>query len=83
MPEAPTSEDELVERARAISGRTLAELVYLSLACYCHAVDPERLEPISCERLVERLAEIKARPKRRVLAAALMRLSWVGHKLGL
>ncbi len=63
--------------------RTLAELVYLSLVRYCRAVDPESLEPLSCEQLIARLAEIKARPPQRALTAARMRLSWVGHKLGL
>ncbi len=63
--------------------RTLAELVYLSLVRYCRAVDPETLEPLSCERLIERLSEFKARPPRRALTAARLRLSWVGHKLGL
>src|SRR5690606_34085299 len=63
--------------------RTLPELVYLSLVRYCRAVDPERLQLLSCEQLIERLREIKARPQRRALTAARMRLSWMGHKIGL
>jgi capsular polysaccharide export protein len=75
--------EDLTELPRRGRRRTLAELVYLSLVRYCRAVDPEHLQPLTCERLTERLAEIRARPERRALAAARMRLSWLGHRLGL
>lgn len=76
----------LTEDLTRLSGRgrrrTLPELVYLSLVHYCRAVDPESLQPLTCERLIERLAEMKARPEWRALAATRMRLSWLGHRLG-
>src|SRR5690606_6573796 len=67
--------EDLTELPRRGRRRTLAELVYLSLVRYCRAVDPESLQPLTCERLIERLAEMRARPERRVLTAARMRLS--------
>ena len=75
--------EDLTELPRRGRRRTLHELVYLSLVRYCHAVDPESLEPLTCERLIERLAEMRARPERRALTSARLRLSWLGHRLGL
>lgn len=75
--------EDLTELPRRGRRRTLAELVYLSLVRYCRAVDPESLQPLTCERLIERLAEMRARPERHALAAARLRLSWLGHRLGL
>ncbi len=74
--------EDLTKLPRRGRRRTLAELAYLSLVRYCRAVDPESLEPLSCERLIERLAEMRARPEQRALTATRMRLSWLGHRLG-
>jgi capsule polysaccharide export protein KpsC/LpsZ len=75
--------EDLTAMPRRGRRRTFGELVYLSLVRYCRAIDPETLEPLSCERLIERLSEFKARRPRRALSAARFSLSWVGHKLGL
>ena len=75
--------DDLTTFARRSCRRSIAELVYLSLVRYCRYVDPQTLAPISCERLIERLATLKAQPRYRMVAEAKTFVSWAGRKLGL
>lgn len=75
--------EDLTAFARRSRRRSIAELVYLSLARYCRYVDPQKLVPISCEQLIERLADLKAQPRHRVTAEAKTFVSWLGRKLGL
>jgi capsular polysaccharide export protein len=63
--------------------RSVAELVYLSLARYCRYVDPQKLTPVSCERLIERLAVLKTRPGSHAAAEAKMFFLRAARKLGI
>lgn len=74
--------DDLTTIPRRSRRRSLAELVYLSLARYCRYVDPQTLAPISCEQLIERLAMLKSKPRHRVAAEVKTFVSRIGRKLG-
>lgn len=74
--------EDLTSCARRTRKRTLDEVVVVALAQYCRYVDPETAEPISCERLIERLAMLRGSRRHRVMAAVLTRLSWIGRKIG-
>ena len=75
--------EDLTVIPRRSRTRSVAELVYLAIARYGRYVDPETLSPISCERLIERLAVLKSRPGHRAAAEVRTLVSWVGRKLGL
>jgi capsular polysaccharide export protein len=74
---------DLTTLPRRSRRRSVGELVYLSLARYCRYVDPQKLTPVTCERLIERLAVLKARRGYRAAAEAKMFFLWAGRKLGL
>lgn len=75
--------DDLTQLPRRSRRRSVAELVYLSLARYCRYVDPRTLTPVSCEQLIERLAALKSQPRHRAVAEIKTIVSWAGRKLGL
>lgn len=74
---------DLTRMSRRTRRRSLDELVYVALVLYCRHLDPITLSPVSCEELVERLAELGKRRTSRLAAEFKTRLSWLGRKLGL
>ncbi len=75
--------EDLTMFARRSRRRTIGELVYLSLVRYCRHVDPLTLAPVSCERLIERLADLRAQPRRHVEADVMTFVSRLGRRFGL
>ncbi len=74
--------EDLTAVVRRSRRRSVPELVYLSLVRYCRHVDPQSLAPVSCERLIARLADLKGQSRHHVTAEARTLVSRLGRKLG-
>ncbi|MDX2158844.1 MAG: hypothetical protein SFW09_20265 [Hyphomicrobiaceae bacterium] len=75
--------DDMTVTGRRTRQRSIDELAVLALTRYCRHVDPQSGEPISCERLAERLAGLKLRSSHHLVAELRTRISWLGRRLGL
>lgn len=75
--------EDLAVTPRRTRGRTLDELVYLTLVAYCRYVDPATRRVCTAEEQVARLAEQRQARRHVLEQRTWQHLSWLGRRLGL
>jgi capsular polysaccharide export protein len=75
--------EDLTVCARRTTKRTLAELVYLTLAVYARCTDPVSMLPCPPEVLLDRATTRQQEMQRPARSPTLNPISWLGRKLGL